>query len=105
MSCTVFCKPMILLCRVLRYDSLHGVQAASWAVSSGLQSAACMACTPSGSLTAVGGTAADSNASVHFIDTAGGSLPQCSVDLHRFMLTCQLAHGMSGMLVCSLSQA
>ncbi len=90
---------------MLRYDTLHGVQAASWAVSSGLQSATCMACTPSGSLLAVGGTAADGNAAVHFIDTAGDSLPWCCENAHCFTLACQLAHGMSIMLICSLSQA
>ena len=64
-----------------------------------------MACTPSGSLMAVGGTTADGNAALHFIDAAGGSLPWCSGDHCCFMLTCELAHGMSGMRACSLCQA
>ena len=58
------------------HKTVSGVQTDTWAVASGLQSAACMACTADGAYMAVGGTAPTGAAAVHFIDRAG-AVPRC----------------------------
>ena len=56
------------------HTNASGVQHDSWAVASGLQSAACLASTADGSHMAMGGTSLNGTAAVHFISRAGEGL-------------------------------